>query len=230
MYAFLSLAVSASLVVSAAVQPSAYSPSQDASSPISERPIHEGADTQKVLSLADDGGFDSKPVPCCEQGCTTQGQIPSVQAMISTIINQPIPGQQIEVNRSFAIELTTSNLHLSDEMLPTFAPQRVDQATGQTKGHVYVRIERLVESTGLGLLDFIHVARAQRISSAASSGSTRLRVNVRGGVPIAGRHRACSIATGENGWPVVMPEVRRGPVDDCVWFDIIDTKLAKVPA
>ncbi|RDA85752.1 hypothetical protein CP532_5946 [Ophiocordyceps camponoti-leonardi (nom. inval.)] len=219
MYAFLSLAVSVSLVASAVVQSSAYSPPQDTPSPISERPASEVAGTQKVLSMADEADVDPKPAPCREQG-----QVPSVNALISTIINQPVPGQQIEANTSFPIELTTSNLLLSDEIIPSFAPQRVDEATGQVKGHVYVRIERLIDSTVPGLLDFVYVARAQTLSFGPSSDLTQLRVYVRGGVPTAGRHRACSIATGENGWPVVMPEVRRGPVDDCIWFDIIDSR------
>ncbi|PFH61405.1 hypothetical protein XA68_17457 [Ophiocordyceps unilateralis] len=219
------LAASAGLVVSAAVQIPASSPSPNSSGPLLGKyaPVLQRA--QKILSSTAkdaDQPWQPKPMACDERA---QGGMPGVNAMISTLINHPTPGQQIEANTSFSVELTISNLFPSDETLHPSSPQRVDPSTGHTKGHVYVRIERIADSASPGLLDFVYVSRASRIGPVVSSGPHRLGVDVLNGVPSLGLHRACTVATGEGGWPVVMPATRRGPADDCVWFNVVGTSL-----
>ncbi|PHH72153.1 hypothetical protein CDD80_4732 [Ophiocordyceps camponoti-rufipedis] len=145
--------------------------------------------------------------------------------MVSTIITHPTPNQKIGKNKSFAVELTIANFIPSDETLDSSAPQRVDHATGYVKGHVYVRIERVaVEALPMGPLDLVYVSRAARVvdSDISAKGRVGLGVLVSGGLPRGGRYRACSVATGEGGAPVEMPVLRRGPADDCVWFEVVE--------
>ncbi|KAF4589879.1 fungal transcriptional regulatory protein [Ophiocordyceps camponoti-floridani] len=128
-------------------------------------------------------------------------------------------------NTSFTVALTISNFAPSDETLDSSAAQRVDDATGYVKGHVYVRVERVVvEDMPIGPLDLVYVSRATRVvdSLASEEGTLRLGVLVPEGLPEGGRYRACSVATGEGGVPVEMPVLRRGPADDCVWFEVVE--------
>lgn len=69
------------------------------------------------------------------------GDIPAFGKMVTTVITNPAPGQDIEPNQDFDIKLQVNNLQAGKFTNPTVtyysAPQRLNQG-GNIIGHVHV--------------------------------------------------------------------------------------------
>ncbi|KID65236.1 fungal transcriptional regulatory protein, partial [Metarhizium hybridum] len=158
-------------------------------------------------------------------------QIPEVDRMVSTLIYHPETEQNFDTNTAFSVDLTISNLFLVDNIMPYADPQRLDPATGQVRGHVYVVIQKAAGGSGalLGDDSVVYSARVPGwgnnmvyTSGGAMKTMNRLSVEVDGGLHEPGRYRVCTVATAENLQRVMMPSVTRGPQDDCIWFTVGD--------
>ncbi|KAK8931631.1 hypothetical protein VCV18_000156 [Metarhizium anisopliae] len=162
---------------------------------------------------------------------TITDQIPEVDRMVSTLIHHPETEQNFDTNKAFSVDLTIANLFLVDNIMPYAGPQRLDPATGQVRGHVYVVIQKTAGGSGalLGDDSVVYSARVPGrgnnmvyTSGRAMMNMNRLSVEVDGGLHEPGRYRVCTVATAENLQRVMMPPVMRGPQDDCIWFTVGD--------
>lgn len=150
------------------------------------------------------------------------GEIPSKQRMISSIIINPKSGEAIQEGTDFTIQVQTINLQAGafTNAVATYysAPQRLNGG-GQIIGHTHITVQDL----GLGLNpttppDPTQFVFFQGIND-AGNGNGLLAADVVGGLP-AGNYRVCTLTSGSNHQPVVMPVAQRGAQDDCTKFTV----------
>ncbi|KAK8178541.1 hypothetical protein BC567DRAFT_161118, partial [Phyllosticta citribraziliensis] len=150
------------------------------------------------------------------------GKIPAQSQMVSAIIVNPKPGEDIEANQAFDIKVQTSNLKAGAFTNPqtTYyaAPQDLDGG-GDVIGHAHVVIQDMGGTmTPSNTLDASKFAFFKGIDD-AGNGDGLLSATVANGLP-PGIYRVCTMNSASNHQPVVMPVAQRGSQDDCTKFTV----------
>lgn len=150
------------------------------------------------------------------------GKIPATNRMISSIIQNPQPGQTIQENETFDIVVNTQNLAAGSFTNPqeTYysAPQDLD-GQGRIIGHTHVTVQDLGNDlTPNNPPDAQQFVFFKGIND-AGNGQGILSATVTGGLP-AGNYRVCTMTGASNHQPVLMPVAQRGAQDDCTKFTV----------
>ena len=134
------------------------------------------------------------------------GNIPSSSNMVSTIITNPEPGQNIAANTDFNVNLQIANLVAgsftnADETYYA-APQ--DLSGGNVVGHTHVTIQTLGNSLSATTPPDASTFAFFKGIDDAGNGQGALSATVTGGLP-AGNYRVCTMSSASNHQPVLMP-------------------------
>ena len=148
------------------------------------------------------------------------GQIPPQTNMVSSIITNPTPGQDIDAQTGFDVTVQTANLQAGTFTNPddTYysAPQTIKN--NMVVGHTHVTIQpmdSMTQTTALDATDFVFFKGIND----AGNGKGLLTATVDKGLP-AGTYRVCTMAGAANHQPVLMPVAQRGAQDDCTKFTV----------
>lgn len=134
------------------------------------------------------------------------GDIPATTNMVSTIITNPAPGQDLAANTDFDITLQVANLNAGVFTNPTVTYYTAPQAlkNGNIVGHVHVTIQTL----GANLTPTIAPDATKFVFFKGiddpGNGEGLLTAAVKGGLP-AGSYRVCTMSAAANHQPVSMP-------------------------
>lgn len=148
------------------------------------------------------------------------GDMPASTNMISTIITNPGPGQDIAPNTDFSINVQITNLVAGTFTNPTTtyyaAPQTLEG--GNIVGHTHVTVQALTSLDTPTPPDPAIFQFFKGIND-AGNGQGALSAAVAGGLP-SGIYRVCTIVAASNHQPVLMPVAQRGGQDDCQKFTV----------
>lgn len=149
------------------------------------------------------------------------GDIPSKDNMISSIILNPAPGQNIAANTDFTIQVQIANLVAGVFTNPdnTYyaAPQSLQG--GKVVGHCHVTVQDLGNSLSPKTPPTASTFAFFKGIDDAGNGNGLLSATVTGGLP-AGNYRVCTMNSASNHQPVLMPVAQRGAQDDCTKFTV----------
>ncbi len=134
------------------------------------------------------------------------GDIPAQAQMVSTIVTNPGPNQDIQANQNFDITVQINNLQAGTFTNPdtTYytAPQQLQG--GKIIGHTHVTIQDLKGDINTKTPpDPITFSFFKGIND-AGDGNGGLKATVAGGLP-AGSYRVCTMVAAANHQPVIMP-------------------------
>ena len=151
------------------------------------------------------------------------GDIPATTNMVSTIITNPKPGDDLAANQDFNVQLQVANLNAGFFTNPDVtyysSPQSLDPQNGNIIGHVHVTIQTLGDNlTPQAAPDASTFVFFKGIDD-AGNGQGGLQAAVAGGLP-AGSYRVCTMSSAENHQAVTMPVAQRGAQDDCTKFTV----------
>ncbi|KAL9625572.1 MAG: hypothetical protein Q9160_000285 [Pyrenula sp. 1 TL-2023] len=157
----------------------------------------------------------------CNGIATVMGKIPSTANMISSIITNPGPGDNIQANQDFNIDVQTQGLVAGSFTNPdnTYYGGPQDLQGGKVIGHTHVTVQAMGNTlTPATPPDPTEFAFFKGIND-AGDGQGGLTAAVAGGLP-AGVYRVCTMTSASNHQPVLMPVAQRGAQDDCNKFTV----------
>ena len=151
------------------------------------------------------------------------GDIPSTDNMVSTILTNPAPGQQIAANQDFQVTMQVANLVAGVFTNPTTtyysAPQAIDPATKNIIGHVHVTIQSLGPNLTPQQAPNPKLFVFFKGIDDNGDGKGGLKADVTGGLP-DGFYRVCTMSSSATHQAVTMPVAQRGSQDDCTKFQV----------
>lgn len=151
------------------------------------------------------------------------GDIPATTNMVSTIITNPGPGDDLPANEDFNVQFQVANLKAGvftnpDETYYT-APQALDPQSNNIIGHVHVTIQTLGDNLAPKAAPDASTFVFFKGVDDDGDGNGGLQATVAGGLP-AGSYRVCTMSAAANHQPVTMPVAQRGAQDDCTKFTV----------
>ena len=151
------------------------------------------------------------------------GDIPATTNMVSTIITNPGPGDNLAENQDFNVQLQVANLNAGSFTNPDVtyytAPQQLDPNNKNIIGHVHVTIQTLGDNLAPQAAPDASTFVFFKGIDDAGDGNGGLQAAVAGGLP-AGNYRVCTMSAAMNHQPVNMPVAQRGAQDDCTKFTV----------
>ena len=151
------------------------------------------------------------------------GDIPATTNMVSTIITNPAPGDNLAANQDFNVQLQVANLNAGKFTNPDVtyytAPQQLDPNNNNIIGHVHVTIQTLGDNLAPQAAPDASTFVFFKGIDDAGDGNGGLQAAVAGGLP-AGNYRVCTMSAASNHQPVTMPVAQRGAQDDCTKFTV----------
>lgn len=152
---------------------------------------------------------------------TAQGEVPSVDNMVSTLILAPPNGGKVLANKPFDVTVQTRNLitgHFSDPANGTYYTQSQQLQGGKILGHNHITVQFLGNAKQDP--DPKIFAFFQGLNN-ASNGQGKLTQTV---TPIkqVGLYRICTMTSSFTHQPLLMPVAKRGSQDDCIRIDIVN--------
>jgi len=175
-------------------------------------------DVCRLSKLDKADGSQNKEGSCSQ---TFMGEIPTIDNMISTLIQFPANNEVIRENKPFTIRVAVNNLvtgFFDDPATQYYLfPQTLNKA-GKIQGHSHVTVQKL---NGKGVPDPKVFAFFKGLNEKARNGI--LEAAVEKGLP-AGNYRLCTMSSSFGHQPVLMPVAQRGAQDDCVRFKVIKKK------
>lgn len=134
------------------------------------------------------------------------GDIPASTSMVSTIITNPEPGQDLEPNQTFNLTANIANLQAGSftnaQATYYLNPQTLNNA-GQVIGHLHFTVQAMTSLTQAKALDASTFAFFKGVDD-AGDGKGDLSAIVTGGLP-AGVYRVCTMSSSSTHQPVLMP-------------------------
>lgn len=127
------------------------------------------------------------------------GDIPSTANMVSTIITNPAPGDNLATNKGFSVNIQVSNLQAGSLTNPDSTYYAAPQALqgGRVIGHTHITIQTLGNSlTPRTPPNAAKFAFFKAIND-AGDGKGGLSATVKGGLP-AGNYRVCTMSSASN--------------------------------
>jgi transcription initiation factor TFIID subunit 15 len=143
--------------------------------------------------------------------------------MISTVILNPKTGDTIQSGQDFQITLQVRGLQAGafTNAFATYysAPQALN-GQGFVIGHTHVTVQDIGNSLNpTQPPDPTQFAFFKGIND-NGNGQGLLAADVEGGLP-PGNYRVCTLTSGSNHQPVIMPVAQRGSQDDCTKFTVV---------
>ena len=134
------------------------------------------------------------------------GDIPAQNSMVSTIILNPAPGDNLDAEVDFDVSLQVNNLQAGSFTNPDNTYYAAPQALqgGQVVGHTHVTIQTLGNSLTPNNAPDASVFVFFKGINDAGNGNGQLTATVAGGLP-AGNYRVCTMSSSSNHQPVLMP-------------------------
>lgn len=153
----------------------------------------------------------------------TQGEVPSTNNMVSTLIIFPPNGIVLKANQNFTAKVKSINLNtgfFSDAATDYYdLPQQLG-ANGNINGHNHITIQSIEGFNAANVPDPRVFAFFKGLNDPAD-GSGILAQEVgeasKPGLP-AGCYRMCTMTSAFTHQPLIMPVAQRGSQDDCVRF------------
>ena len=143
--------------------------------------------------------------------------------MVSTILTNPAPGDNLAANKDFQVKLQVANLNAGVFTNPSVtyysAPQTLDPNNKNIIGHVHVTIQSLGPNLTPQQAPNPKLFVFFKGIDDAGDGKGGLTADVTGGLP-NGFYRVCTISSAANHQSVVMPVAQRGGQDDCTKFSV----------
>ncbi|RKO87945.1 hypothetical protein BDK51DRAFT_14266, partial [Blyttiomyces helicus] len=154
---------------------------------------------------------------------TPQGQIPSIDHMVSTLITSPENDATLDASKDINITIDNRNLNTgffdNAESQYYIVPQTLGD-NGNIQGHQHVTVQSLL-STG-SAPDPRVFAFFKGLNAVAVGGRT-LAVTIPGGtITVDGPTRICTMTGSDGHAPAIMPVAQRGSQDDCIRVTIIN--------
>ncbi|KAG0635678.1 hypothetical protein HOY80DRAFT_892646 [Tuber brumale] len=190
-----------------------------------------GAEAGQADSATDDANF----INFCKGKKLTNGQqvqggscngivmgdIPSTANMVSSIIVSPQPGEDIQPDTPFKVQVQVANLQAGSFTNPANTYYAAPQALqgGKVVGHTHVTIQDLGQSLTPNIAPNADTFTFFKGINDAGNGNGLLEADVTDGLP-AGNYRICTMASASNHQPVLMPIAQRGAQDDCTKFTV----------
>lgn len=151
------------------------------------------------------------------------GDIPATTNMVSTIITNPGPGDDLPANQDFNVQFQVANLKAgvftNPEETYYIAPQALDPQSNNIIGHVHVTIQTLGDNLAPQAAPDASTFVFFKGVDDDGDGKGGLQATVAGGLP-AGNYRVCTMSAAANHQPVTMPVAQRGAQDDCTKFTV----------
>ncbi|KAG7009194.1 hypothetical protein G7Y79_00003g010620 [Physcia stellaris] len=151
------------------------------------------------------------------------GDIPATTNMVSTIITNPGPGDDLPANQDFNVQFQVANLKAGVFTNPDetyyIAPQALDPQSNNIIGHVHVTIQTLGDNLAPKAAPDATTFVFFKGVDDDGDGNGGLQATVAGGLP-AGSYRVCTMSAAANHQPVNMPVAQRGAQDDCTKFTV----------
>ena len=151
------------------------------------------------------------------------GDIPATTNMVSTIITNPGPGDDLPANEDFNVQFQVANLKAGVFTNPDetyyIAPQALDPQSNTIIGHVHVTIQTLGDNLAPQAAPDASTFVFFKGVDDDGDGNGGLQATVAGGLP-AGSYRVCTMSAAANHQPVAMPVAQRGAQDDCTKFTV----------
>ncbi|KIX02174.1 uncharacterized protein Z518_08113 [Rhinocladiella mackenziei CBS 650.93] len=149
------------------------------------------------------------------------GDIPSNNNMVSAIIVFPGPGDDIDADTTFDIQVQTTNLvagSFTDPITTYYsAPQQLQG--GNVVGHCHVTVQDLNNDIATTDPPDPKVFAFFKGINDDGNGQGLLTATVTDGLA-AGTYRVCTMNSASNHQPVLMPVAQRGAQDDCQKFTV----------
>ncbi|KAJ3088429.1 hypothetical protein HK102_008771, partial [Quaeritorhiza haematococci] len=150
---------------------------------------------------------------------TVQGQLPSFDKMVSSLITEPQDGETLPLNQPFSITVATRNMELGNFDDPQRQYYRTPQTLNQEGiiiGHQHAVMQRLPSANTQTPLDARDFAFFKGLDFEPDN-KNRLTVEVPAGqLKQGGTYRICTITGTRGHQPVIMPVTDRGGADDCI--------------
>jgi hypothetical protein len=159
---------------------------------------------------------------------TIQGEIPSVDNMVATIITSPDNNKVLKAKEPFKVSLLVGNLatgFFSDPDTQYYTLPQTLSKHGLIRGHVHVTIQSITENSLPNTKEF---AFFKGINDKADKHG-RLGVEVESGLS-PGRFRICTISGSFSHQPPLLPIAKRGAADDCIRITVEQDKGKVVPS
>ncbi|CUS10397.1 unnamed protein product [Tuber aestivum] len=149
------------------------------------------------------------------------GDIPSTANMVSSIIINPQPGQDLAADTAFTVQVQVENLAAGSFTNPANTYYAAPQALngGIIVGHTHVTVQDLGGSLTPDAAPNADTFTFFKGINDAGNGNGLLEAEVTDGLP-AGFYRICTMASASNHQPVIMPIAQRGAQDDCTKFTV----------
>ncbi|CAG8441356.1 9602_t:CDS:1 [Dentiscutata heterogama] len=155
-----------------------------------------------------------------------QGQIPTNEFMVSTLIIKPKDGSIVPANQNFTLSIKIINLqtgYFADPETEYYTqPQELNEE-GIVKGHSHVVIQKLADDEDEEVVPNPNIfAFFRGLNDPADDRGileTEVGSDVEPGLP-SGRYRVCTIVSTYTHQPVIMPIAQRGSQDDCIRFTV----------
>lgn len=156
------------------------------------------------------------------------GDLPAQSNMISSIILNPKPGDNLDANKQFTVSVRVANLQAGKFTNPqdTYyaAPQTLEN--GRVVGHTHITIQDLGGSLSPQQAPDASKFVFFKGIDDSGDGSGTLSATVANGLP-AGSYRVCTMTSSSNHQPVLMPVAQRGAQDDCTKFTVGQSQGSK---
>ena len=161
---------------------------------------------------------------------TTQGLIPDVNKMVSTLIVEPASGAKVDASVDNTVKIDTIHLVTGFFDLAAtqyyMAPQTLDPATGFVQGHQHITVQKLdsvVQAPDPKIFAFF-----KGINDAATDPGKRTLTALipAGTIKADGLYRICSMTGADSHQPVLMPVAQRGAQDDCIRVTFFNSAVA----
>lgn len=134
------------------------------------------------------------------------GDIPSTANMVSTIITNPAPGENLAANTDFNVNIQVENLQAGSFTNPDATYYAAPQALqgGQIVGHTHITIQTLGNNLSPNTPPNAAKFAFFKGINDVGNGNGGLSATVKGGLP-AGNYRVCTMTSSSNHQPVLMP-------------------------
>ncbi|KAJ3126998.1 hypothetical protein HK098_006889 [Nowakowskiella sp. JEL0407] len=156
---------------------------------------------------------------------TPQGQIPSVDKMVSTLIIAPDYGDTIDASKNNTVTIAFQNLDtgfFDDPQKQYYLVPQTLNDQGIIEGHQHITVQKL---QGTAVLDAKVFAFFKGLNEPSGDGTLSVTIPA-GTIKENGEFRICSLSGTFSHQPVIMPVAQRGAQDDCIRVFVENAGLA----
>ncbi|KAK7049989.1 hypothetical protein VNI00_005420 [Paramarasmius palmivorus] len=171
----------------------------------------EGLATRPITNGKQSNRSSCSPTPI--------GMVPPITVMPSHKFQAPKNGDTIPANTPFLVRLNYRNMNQAiadQDSRYLSAPQQID-STGAILGYSRIVIEELTAINQTSVTDPRNIAVSAALAQVDENGA--MMTNITKGLP-DGFYRLSSIALTANHYPVTMPILQHGAVNDAIYFTV----------